>query len=95
MTLQLATAQFAVVADKLPADYGKAAPVGLFVLLALAVVVFFGARSMIKHVRKVPATFSSAAKPPAPEEGSPALDKVESHAKLDNDSDPKPGQSAL
>jgi len=35
----------------------KAAPLGLFVILALAVAVFFLARSMIKHIRKVPPSF--------------------------------------
>ncbi len=35
----------------------KAAPLGLFVILALVVGVFFLARSMIKQVRKVPKSF--------------------------------------
>ena len=35
----------------------KAAPLGLFVILALVVAVFFLARSMIKQVRKVPKSF--------------------------------------
>ncbi|PRZ41976.1 hypothetical protein CLV47_107104 [Antricoccus suffuscus] len=35
----------------------KAAPLGLFVILALLVAVFFLARSMVKQVRKVPRSF--------------------------------------
>lgn len=38
-------------------EVDKAAPLGLFVILALVVVVFFLARSMVKHVRKVPKSF--------------------------------------
>lgn len=35
----------------------KAAPLGLFVILALLVVVFFLGRSMIKHIHRVPPSF--------------------------------------
>ncbi len=38
-------------------EVDKAAPLGLFVILALVVVVFFLARSMVKQVRKVPKSF--------------------------------------
>lgn len=36
---------------------GKAAPLGLLVVLLLGVVVYFLARSMGKHLKRVPASF--------------------------------------
>lgn len=48
--------------DKAPADnpeWGKAAPVGLFVLLVFVVVCVFLFRSMGRQMRKVPADFAS------------------------------------
>lgn len=43
-----------VLAADPPADTDKAAPLGLFMILALVVVSIFLARSMIKHIRKIP-----------------------------------------
>ncbi|SDN10665.1 hypothetical protein [Allokutzneria albata] len=44
-------------------DFGKAAPVGLLLLILFFVAVAFLARSMNKHLRKVPATFDKPAAP--------------------------------
>jgi len=38
-------------------DIGKAGPVGLFLILALLIVVFFLGRSMLTHLRRVPLEF--------------------------------------
>ena len=38
-------------------DYGKASPVGLLVVLLLLIGVFFLARSMNRHLKKVPESF--------------------------------------
>ncbi|MET0233943.1 MAG: hypothetical protein ABW224_04820 [Kibdelosporangium sp.] len=38
-------------------DFGKSSPVGLLVLLVFLVAVVFLARSMTKHLKRVPATF--------------------------------------
>ncbi|CAM4068961.1 hypothetical protein KIPE111705_39015 [Kibdelosporangium persicum] len=42
-------------------DFGKSSPVGLLVLLVFLVAVVFLARSMTKHLKRVPASFD----PPA------------------------------
>ncbi len=39
------------------AEWGKAAPVGLLIILLLCVAVFFLLRSMTRNMRKVPASF--------------------------------------
>jgi hypothetical protein len=62
-------------------DFGKSSPVGLLVLLVFIVAVVFLARSMTKHLKRVPASFDppdeqeSAEQPPA--EGKPAEEKPE------------------
>jgi hypothetical protein len=38
-------------------DFGKSSPVGLLVLLVFLVAVVFLARSMTKHLKRVPASF--------------------------------------
>lgn len=43
-------------------EWGKAAPTGLFVLLAFVVVCFFLFRSMNRQIRKVPADFGTGAR---------------------------------
>lgn len=50
-----------VLAADLPADTDKAAPLGLFMILALIVVSIFLGRSMIKHIRKVPKSWDPGA----------------------------------
>jgi hypothetical protein len=56
-------------------EFGKASPVALVVIIALAVVTVLLIRSMGKHIRRVPASFENGAekgaekgeeKPPAP-----------------------------
>ncbi|MBE1467778.1 hypothetical protein [Kibdelosporangium phytohabitans] len=47
-------------------DFGKSSPVGLLVLLVFLVAVVFLARSMSKHLKRVPASFDK------PEEEKPA-----------------------
>ncbi len=41
-------------------EWGKAAPIGLLVILMLAVATFFLIRSMNRNLKKVPASFDSA-----------------------------------
>lgn len=55
------TSRVLILAADLPADTDKAAPLGLFMILALVVVSVFLARSMIKHIRKVPKSWDGAA----------------------------------
>lgn len=43
-------------------EWGKAAPMGLFVLLAFVVVCYFLFRSMNRHIRKVPDSFVTGAR---------------------------------
>jgi hypothetical protein len=45
-------------------DFGKSSPVGLLVLLVFLVAVVFLARSMTKHLKRVPASFDE--EPAAP-----------------------------
>ena len=40
------------------AEWGKAAPIGLLVLLLMCIAVFFLLRSMTRNMRKVPASFT-------------------------------------
>jgi hypothetical protein len=47
-------------------DFGKSSPVGLLVLLVFLVAVVFLARSMTKHLKRVPASFD----PPDQQESS-------------------------
>lgn len=49
-------------------DFGKSSPLGLLVLLAFLVAVVFLARSMSKHLKRVPASFDK------PEDEAPADD---------------------
>jgi hypothetical protein len=51
-------------------DFGKSSPVGLLLLLVFLVAVAFLAKSMTKHLKRVPASFD----PPAEEAGKPADD---------------------
>jgi hypothetical protein len=51
-------------------DKGKGSPIGLFVVLALCVVVYLLYRSMAKHLRKVPDSFDSATPEADPQDGS-------------------------
>jgi hypothetical protein len=45
-------------------DYGKASPIGLLVVLLLLVGVAILARSMNRHLKKVPESFEPSAPPP-------------------------------
>jgi hypothetical protein len=45
-------------------DFGKAAPVGLVVLLLFFLAVALLVRSMNKHLRRVPKSFEDGGKPP-------------------------------
>jgi len=47
------------------AEFGKAAPVGLLVILLMCVATFFLLRSMNRNMRKVPKTFGSIGEPVA------------------------------
>ncbi|MFD1050883.1 hypothetical protein ACFQ1S_37820, partial [Kibdelosporangium lantanae] len=49
-------------------DFGKSSPLGLLVLLAFLIAVVFLARSMSKHLKRVPASFDK------PEDNPPADD---------------------
>jgi len=44
-------------------DFGKSSPLGLFVLLAFLVAVVFLARSMSKHLKRVPKSFDPPEEP--------------------------------
>jgi hypothetical protein len=50
-------------------DFGKSSPVGLLVLLVFLIAVVFLARSMTKHLKRVPASFDP------PDQQEPAEDK--------------------
>jgi hypothetical protein len=60
-------------------DFGKSSPVGLLVLLVFLVAVVFLARSMTKHLKRVPASFEEepavTGKHEAPEAEEPADEK--------------------
>lgn len=45
-------------------DKGKAGPLGLLVILLLAIATVFLVRSMLKHLRKVPESFDERTPPP-------------------------------
>nr|WP_042190124.1 hypothetical protein [Kibdelosporangium sp. MJ126-NF4]CEL19109.1 hypothetical protein [Kibdelosporangium sp. MJ126-NF4]CTQ95089.1 hypothetical protein [Kibdelosporangium sp. MJ126-NF4] len=53
-------------------DFGKSSPVGLLVLLVFIVAVVFLARSMSKHLKRVPASFDK----PEDKETAEATDKA-------------------
>jgi hypothetical protein len=59
-------------------DFGKSSPVGLLVLLVLLVAVVFLARSMTKHLKRVPASFDE-----------PAVGKHESAVQPENAEEPE------
>ena len=50
------------------AENREASPIALVVVLLLAVALVFLIRSMNKHLRKVPGSFSRSEKPPEPTE---------------------------
>jgi|tagenome__1003787_1003787.scaffolds.fasta_scaffold20323161_2 hypothetical protein len=72
--------QLALVAQEAPppgkgAEFGKASPIGLVVILLLAVATVFLIRSMSKRIRRLPASFDPPADPGSeepPEGGRPA-----------------------
>lgn len=49
-------------------DFGKSSPVGLLVLLVFLIAVAFLARSMTKHLKRVPASFDPPEEPKDEEE---------------------------
>lgn len=53
-------------------DIGKAGPVGLFLIVSLLIVVFFLARSMRTHLRRVPFEFPDTTSSAGPEQSEPA-----------------------
>ena len=60
------------------AEFGKAAPVGLLVILLMCVATFFLLRSMNRNMRKVPKTFDSISDPRHPDGTGPVeVDPVE------------------
>ncbi|HEY3259249.1 MAG TPA: hypothetical protein VGJ95_03125 [Pseudonocardiaceae bacterium] len=54
-------------------DYGKSGPIGLVVIIVFFIAVFFLARSMNKHLRRIPASFD----PPPPADDKPGDDRRE------------------
>ena len=58
-------------------DFGKSSPLGLLVLLAFLIAVVFLARSMSKHLKRVPASFDKPEDEAAPEAAEPAADRAE------------------
>lgn len=59
-------------------DWGKAAPIGLLIILLLGVALFFLIRSMNKNLRRVPASFDTPESPAAPTgSGAPVTDGPE------------------
>lgn len=52
-------------------DIGKAGPVGLFLIVSLLIVVFFLARSMRTHLRRVPLEFPDTTSSAGPEQSEP------------------------
>ncbi|WP_243753899.1 hypothetical protein [Labedaea rhizosphaerae] len=53
-------------------DFGKSSPLGFLVLIVFLIAVVFLARSMTKHLKRVPASFDE---PDAPSETKPAEDE--------------------
>ncbi|MDQ3504430.1 MAG: hypothetical protein M3446_01820 [Actinomycetota bacterium] len=73
-------------------DIGKAGPVGLFLIVSLLIVVFFLARSMRTHLRRVPFEFpdtTSSAGPPDPAEPAAPDDRVIEGEIVDRPEDPR------
>lgn len=58
-------------------DFGKSSPVGLLVLLVFVIAVVFLARSMTKHLKRVPKTFEK----PEPQAETAAGTEPEDEAK--------------
>ncbi len=58
------------------AEWGKAAPIGLLVIVLLVVVCYFLARSMSKNIRRVPASFDPDAAAASPAAASPDSPKT-------------------
>ncbi|WP_028926756.1 hypothetical protein [Pseudonocardia acaciae] len=56
-------------------EFGASSPVGLVVILLMAVALVFLIRSMNKHLRKVPKTFNGEDETPEPTAGEPTEDK--------------------
>jgi hypothetical protein len=50
--------------DQLPEDVGKAGPLGLLLIVLLLIAVSLLVRSMSKHLKKLPASFDPADRPP-------------------------------
>ncbi len=69
-------------------DYGKAAPIGLAVIVVLGIVGYFLAKSMNRNLKKVPASFDP---PPAQEEGGDGAGGV-SGPSTEGPSDPMTGR---
>jgi hypothetical protein len=79
--------QWTVLAEEAPPpgkgeEFGKASPVGLVVVLVLAVATVFLIRSMSKRIKRLPASFDD---PPEPSE--PHRDPVDPRAEADERSE--------
>lgn len=55
-------------------EFGKASPVGLIVILLLALATAFLIRSMIKHLKRVPASFDDPPSEPKTDDAADARD---------------------
>lgn len=56
---------WAAAGDQLPEDVGKAGPLGLLLIVLLLIAVALLVRSMSKHLKKIPAGFDPADRPPS------------------------------
>ena len=79
------------------AEWGKGAPIGLFVILVMSIAVFFLLRSMTRNMRKVPASFETAdesdqSKPDVSKDGDSPSDQVA--ARMDKPAQHSPNEQA-
>jgi hypothetical protein len=62
------------------AEFGKASPIGLVVILLLLIATVFLVRSMTKHLRRVPASFDPPAERSSPDLPSPEAPAAEARS---------------
>jgi hypothetical protein len=71
--------------DQIPEDVGKAGPLGLLLILLLLIAVALLVRSMSKHLKKLPASFDPADRPPpVPDTAAELLDPQPGEQLLDS-----------
>jgi hypothetical protein len=78
-------------------EWGKAAPIGLLVILLLCIAVLFLLRSMTRRINRVQGEFDARERAAIAEQPVPSSDdsELDEAAEIGTEADPEPGSSGL